>query len=84
VDGQSRTGGDPASLLPSQILHRNGGRRDAWRDDHGETITEDALKGVGVEWPRTVRTCRVEKMRKALIETVDRDVRGRGSAGWRA
>ena len=35
---------------------------------HGETTIEDALKGVGVKWLRTVHTYRVEKMRRTLID----------------
>ena len=35
---------------------------------HGETTIEDALKGVGVEWLRTVHTYRVSKMRETLLE----------------
>jgi indolepyruvate ferredoxin oxidoreductase alpha subunit len=35
---------------------------------HGETTIEDALKGVGVKWLRTVHTYRVSKMRETLLE----------------
>lgn len=35
---------------------------------HGETTIEDALKGVGVKWLRTVHTYQVSKMRDTLRE----------------
>jgi len=35
---------------------------------YGETTIEDALKGVGVKWMRTVHTYKVAKMREALLE----------------
>ena len=35
---------------------------------HGETTIEDALKGIGVKWLRTVHTYRVAKMRDTLRE----------------
>ncbi len=35
---------------------------------HGETTIEDALKGLGVKWLRTVHTYRVSKMRDTLHE----------------
>lgn len=35
---------------------------------HGETTIEDALKGVGVKWLRTVHTYKVSKMRDTLRE----------------
>ena len=35
---------------------------------HGETTIEDALKGVGVKWLRTVHTYKVSKMRTTLLE----------------
>lgn len=35
---------------------------------HGETTIEDALKGVGVKWLRTVHTYKVSKMRDTLLE----------------
>ena len=43
---------------------------------HAETTIEDALKGVGVKWLRTVHTYRVEKMRKTLIEAFRSRFRG--------
>ena len=43
---------------------------------HGETTIEDALKGVGVRWLRTVHTYRVEKMRRTLIEAFRSSFRG--------
>ena len=43
---------------------------------HTETTIEDALKGVGVKWLRTVHTYRVEKMRKTLIEAFRSRFRG--------
>ena len=42
----------------------------------GASIIEDALKGVGVKWLRTVHTYRVEKMRKTLIEAFRSRFRG--------
>lgn len=35
---------------------------------HGETTIEDALKGVGVKWLRTVHTYKVSKMRETLLD----------------
>jgi len=35
---------------------------------HGETTIEDALKGVGVKWLRTVHTYKVAEMRDTLLE----------------
>ena len=35
---------------------------------HGETTIEDALKGVGVKWLRTVHTYKVSKMRDTLLD----------------
>ena len=35
---------------------------------HGETTIEDALKGVGVKWLRTVHTYKVTKMYETLLE----------------
>ncbi len=35
---------------------------------HGESTIEDALKGVGVKWLRTVHTYKVDKMRKTLLD----------------
>ena len=43
---------------------------------HNETTIEDALKGVGVKWLRTVHTYRVEKMRRTLIEAFRSRFRG--------
>lgn len=35
---------------------------------HGETTIEDALKGVGVKWQRTVHTYKLSQMRDTLLE----------------
>jgi len=43
---------------------------------HGESTIEDALKGVGVKWLRTVHTYRVEKMRRTLLEAFQTPFKG--------
>ncbi len=43
---------------------------------HGETTIEDALKGVGVKWLRTVHTYRVSKMRDTLREAFTTKFKG--------
>ncbi|WP_146346918.1 thiamine pyrophosphate-dependent enzyme [Phaeobacter marinintestinus] len=43
---------------------------------HGETTIEDALKGVGVKWLRTVHTYRLSKMRDTLREAFTTKFKG--------
>jgi len=43
---------------------------------HGETTIEDALRGVGVKWLRTVHTYRLEKMRETLQEAFGSPFKG--------
>lgn len=43
---------------------------------HGESTIEDALKGVGVKWLRTVHTYRVDKMRRVLIDAFQSPFKG--------
>lgn len=43
---------------------------------HGETTIEDALKGVGVKWQRTVHTYKVSKMRDTLKEAFTTKFKG--------
>ena len=43
---------------------------------HGESTIEDALKGVGVKWLRTVHTYSVDKMRRTLINAFQSPFKG--------
>ncbi len=43
---------------------------------HGEHTIEDALKGVGVKWLRTVHTYRVDKMRRTLQDAFSSKFKG--------
>ena len=43
---------------------------------HGESTIEDALKGVGVKWLRTVHTYRVDTMKRTLIEAFSAPFKG--------
>lgn len=43
---------------------------------HGETTIEDALKGVGVKWLRTVHTYEVGKMKETLKDAFTTDFNG--------
>ena len=61
----SATGTQELISSPDKALKVASAERSA---THGETTIEDALKGVGVKWLRTVHTYRVEKMRRTLLE----------------
>ena len=43
---------------------------------HGESTIEDALKGVGVKWLRTVHTYRVDTMKRTLTEAFSAPFKG--------
>ncbi|PRX31940.1 indolepyruvate ferredoxin oxidoreductase alpha subunit [Meinhardsimonia xiamenensis] len=61
----SATGTQELISSPDRREKARAGAASATAEDH--TI-EDALKGVGVQWLRTVHTYRVDEMRKTLIE----------------
>ena len=64
----SATGTQEVISSPDQDLKLASAEKSA---THGETTIEDALKGVGVKWLRTVHTYRVSKMRETLLEAFD-------------
>lgn len=61
----SATGTQEVISSPSPDLKLAAAEKSA---THGETTIEDALKGVGVKWVRTVHTYKVSKMRETLRE----------------
>ena len=69
----SATGAQEVLSSPDKAVPRPSAGESA---THTETTIEDALKGVGVKWLRTVHTYRVEKMRKTLIEAFRSRFRG--------
>ncbi|GAB4349127.1 MAG: indolepyruvate ferredoxin oxidoreductase subunit alpha [Gammaproteobacteria bacterium] len=69
----SATGTQDLLSSPDQEIKRQLGRESATASQH--TI-EEALKGVGVKWLRTVHTYRVSQMRKTLIEAFKAPFKG--------
>ncbi|WP_322866211.1 indolepyruvate ferredoxin oxidoreductase subunit alpha [Aquicoccus sp. G2-2] len=61
----SATGTQEVISSPGKDLKLKAAEKSA---THGETTIEDALKGVGVKWLRTVHTYKVAKMRDTLRE----------------
>jgi len=61
----SATGTQEVISSPDSQLKLSSAEKSA---THGETTIEDALKGVGVKWLRTVHTYRISKMRDTLRE----------------
>ena len=61
----SATGTQEVISSPQQELKLQSAENSA---THGETTIEDALRGIGVKWLRTVHTYRVAKMRDTLRE----------------
>ena len=61
----SATGTQEVISSPDKALKLKSAEKSA---THGETTIEDALKGVGVKWLRTVHTYKVAKMRDTLRE----------------
>mgnify|MGYP001818071165 CR=1 FL=1 len=61
----SATGTQEVISSPDKELKLKSAEKSA---THGETTIEDALKGVGVKWLRTVHTYHVSKMRDTLRE----------------
>lgn len=61
----SATGTQEVISSPDPALKLKAAEKSA---THGETTIEDALKGVGVKWQRTVHTYGVAKMRDTLLE----------------
>ncbi len=61
----SATGTQEVISSPDKDLKLKSAEKSA---THGETTIEDALKGVGVKWLRTVHTYKVSKMRDTLRE----------------
>jgi len=69
----SATGTQEVISSPDQQLKLKSAEKSA---THGESTIEDALKGVGVKWLRTVHTYRVEKMRRTLLEAFQTPFKG--------
>ena len=61
----SATGTQEVISSPGKELKLRSAEKSA---THGETTIENALKGVGVKWQKTVHTYNVSKMREALKE----------------
>ena len=61
----SATGTQEVISSPDKDLKLTSAEKSA---THGETTIEDALKGVGVKWLRTVHTYKVSKMRETLLD----------------
>ncbi|MDX1780735.1 MAG: indolepyruvate ferredoxin oxidoreductase subunit alpha, partial [Thalassovita sp.] len=61
----SATGTQEVISSPDKALKLEAAEQSA---THGETTIEDALKGVGVKWLRTVHTYKVSEMRDTLRE----------------
>ncbi|MEK6217528.1 MAG: indolepyruvate ferredoxin oxidoreductase subunit alpha, partial [Boseongicola sp.] len=69
----SATGTQEVISSPSQELKLASAEKSA---THGETTIENALKGVGVKWLRTVHTYKVSKMRDTLKEAFQTKFKG--------
>ena len=69
----SATGTQEVISSPDQSLKLKSAEKSA---THGESTIEDALKGVGVKWLRTVHTYRVEKMRHTLLDAFQSPFKG--------
>ena len=69
----SATGTQEVISSPSQALKLASAEKSA---THGETTIENALKGVGVKWLRTVHTYKVSKMRDTLKEAFQTKFKG--------
>ena len=69
----SATGTQEVISSPDQKLKLASAERSA---THGESTIEDALRGVGVKWLRTVHTYKVEKMRKTLVDAFSTSFKG--------
>lgn len=69
----SATGTQEVISSPDKDLRLKAAEKSA---THGETTIEDALKGVGVKWQRTVHTYRVSKMRDTLREAFTTNFKG--------
>lgn len=63
----SATGTQEVISSPDAALKLESAEKSA---THGETTIEDALRGVGVKWLRTVHTYKVSKMRDTLKEAL--------------
>lgn len=69
----SATGTQEVISSPDKDLKLKSAEKSA---THGETTIEDALKGVGVKWQRTVHTYTVAKMRDTLKEAFSTPFKG--------
>jgi indolepyruvate ferredoxin oxidoreductase alpha subunit len=69
----SATGTQEVISSPDTALKQHAAEKSA---THGESTIEDALKGVGVKWLRTVHTYRVDKMRRTLIDAFQSPFKG--------
>ncbi len=69
----SATGTQEVISSPDKQLKQASAQNSA---THGESTIEDALKGVGVKWLRTVHTYRVDKMRRTLIDAFSAPFKG--------
>jgi indolepyruvate ferredoxin oxidoreductase, alpha subunit len=69
----SATGTQEVISSPDKALKLSAAEKSA---THGETTIEDALRGVGVKWMRTVHTYKVSKMRKTLKEAFTTEFSG--------
>lgn len=69
----SATGTQELISSPDNQLKQQSSERSA---THGESTIEDALKGVGVKWLRTVHTYRVDKMRQTLRDAFQSSFKG--------
>lgn len=69
----SATGTQEVISSPDGKLRRQAAEKSA---THSEATIEDALKGVGVKWLRTVHTYRVDKMRRTLIDAFKSPFKG--------
>ncbi len=69
----SATGTQEVISSPDNELKLSSAEKSA---THGETTIEDALKGVGVKWLRTVHTYQVDKMRRTLLDAYSSSFKG--------
>ena len=69
----SATGTQEVLSSPDKALKLSAAEKSA---THGESTIEEALKGVGVKWLRTVHTYSVDKMRRTILDAYSSSFKG--------